>query len=148
MISIINCFMLLIIVEGCNVEIKRGNDRFVFKEGDLYNDVYGNINIKVLNGDYNFKVSGGSGSFIIDKNFIFELIQLIKIKVGVNEIMIFILGIDIKVVKIIIEGQVLVEVKVVIFKFESQVIFEVKGIMLMFQGFVMIQIKGGIVNIG
>ncbi|MDA6518888.1 type VI secretion system tip protein VgrG, partial [Escherichia coli] len=44
MISTINRSMSLTIAEGRNAEIKRGNDRLVLKEGDLHNDVHGNIN--------------------------------------------------------------------------------------------------------
>lgn len=148
MISTINRSMSLTIAEGRNAEIKRGNDRLVLKEGDLHNDVHGNINIKVSNGDYNLKVSGGSGSLITDKNLTLESTQSIKIKVGANEITISTSGIDIKAAKITIEGQVSAEVKAAILKFESQAISEVKGTMLTLQGSAMTQIKGGIVNIG
>lgn len=148
MISTINRSMSLTIAEGRNAEIKRGNDRLVLKEGDLHNDVHGNINIKVSNGDYNLKVSGGSGSLITDKNLTLESTQSIKIKVGANEITISTSGIDIKAAKITIEGQVSAEVKAATLKFESQAISEVKGTMLTLQGSAMTQIKGGIVNIG
>ena len=148
MISTINRSMSLTIAEGRNAEIKRGNDRLVLKEGDLHNDVHGNINIKVSNGDYNLKVSGGSGSLITDKNLTLESTQSIKIKVGANEITLSTSGIDIKAAKITIEGQVSAEVKAATLKFESQAISEVKGTMLTLQGSAMTQIKGGIVNIG
>ncbi|MFP1526955.1 hypothetical protein ACLB1R_01645 [Escherichia coli] len=63
------------------LKIKKGNDKLILKEGNLHNDVHGNIDIKVSDGDYSLNVTGG-GSFITDENLIFESTQSIKIKVG------------------------------------------------------------------
>lgn len=148
MISNINHSMLLTIAEGRNSEIKKGNDRLILREGNLHNDVHGNIDINVSDGNYNLKVTGGSGSFITDKNLTLESTQSIKIKVGVNEITISTSGVSIKAAKITIEGQASAEVKAATLKLEGQAISEVKGTMLTLQGSAMTQIKGGIVNIG
>lgn len=148
MISNINHSMLLTIAEGRNSEIKKGNDRLILREGNLQNDVHGNIDINVSDGNYNLKVTGGSGSFITDKNLTLESTQSIKIKVGVNEITISTSGVSIKAAKITIEGQASAEVKAATLKLEGQAISEVKGTMLTLQGSAMTQIKGGIVNIG
>ncbi|WP_208464005.1 type VI secretion system Vgr family protein [Escherichia coli] len=148
MISNINHSMLLTIAEGRNSEIKKGNDRLILREGNLYHDVHGNIDINVSDGNYNLKVTGGSGSFITDKNITLESTQSIKIKVGVNEITISTSGVSIKAAKITIEGQASAEVKAATLKLEGQAISEVKGTMLTLQGSAMTQIKGGIVNIG
>ncbi|EKQ3465089.1 type VI secretion system tip protein VgrG, partial [Escherichia coli] len=148
MISNINHSMLLTIAEGRNSEIKKGNDRLILREGNLQNDVNGNIDINVSDGNYNLKVTGGSGSFITDKNLTLESTQSIKIKVGVNEITISTSGVSIKAAKITIEGQASAEVKAATLKLEGQAISEVKGTMLTLQGSAMTQIKGGIVNIG
>ncbi|WP_247999699.1 type VI secretion system Vgr family protein [Escherichia marmotae] len=148
MISNINHSMLLTIAEGRNSEIKKGNDRLILREGNLYHDVHGNIDINVSDGNYNLKVTGGSSSFITDKNITLESTQSIKIKVGVNEITISTSGVSIKAAKITIEGQASAEVKAATLKLEGQAISEVKGTMLTLQGSAMTQIKGGIVNIG
>ncbi|EFD5161004.1 type VI secretion system tip protein VgrG [Escherichia coli] len=148
MICNINHSMSLTVGEGRNYEIKKGNDKLILKEGDLHNDVHGNIDIKVLDGNYNLRVTGGSGSFITDKNLTLESTQSIKLKVGANEIMISASGINIKAAKVSIEGQVSAEVKAATLKLEGQAISEVKGTMLTLQGSAMAQIKGGIVNIG
>ncbi|HDD9276520.1 TPA: type VI secretion system tip protein VgrG [Escherichia coli] len=144
----INHSMSLTVAEGRNYEIKKGDDKLILKEGDLHNDVHGNIDIKVSDGNYNLRVTGGSGSFITDKNLTLESTQSIKLKVGVNEITISTSGINIKAAKISIEGQVSAEVKAATLKLEGQAISEVKGTMLTLQGSAMTQIKGGIVNIG
>ncbi|EFH8713331.1 type VI secretion system tip protein VgrG, partial [Escherichia coli] len=103
---------------------------------------------KVSDGDYNLKVAGGSGSFTTDKNLTLESTQSIKIKVGVNEIIISTSGINIKGTQIAIEGQGSAELKGATLKLEGQAMSEVKGTMLTLQGSAMTQIKGGIVNIG
>lgn len=148
MISNINHSMSLTIAEGRNSEIKKGNDKLILKQGDLHNDIHGNIYIKVSDGNYNLKVTGGSGSFITDKDLTLESTQSIKLKVGVNEITISTSGISIKAAKISIEGQASAEVKASTLKLEGQAISEVKGTMLTLQGSAITQIKGGIVNIG
>ncbi|MDD8353787.1 type VI secretion system tip protein VgrG [Escherichia coli] len=148
MIENINHTMSLTIAEGRDSEIKRGNDRLILKEGDLHNDVHGNIDIKVSDGNYSLKVTGGSGSLIIDKNLTLESTKSIRIKVGVNEITISTSGISVKAAKIAIEGQASAEVKAATLKLEGQAVSEVKGTMLTLQGSAMTQIKGGIVNIG
>ena len=136
--------MSLTIAEGRDSEIKRGNDRLILKEGDLHNDVHGNIDIKVSDGNYSLKVTGGSGSLIIDKNLTLESTKSIRI----NEITISTSGISVKAAKIAIEGQASAEVKAATLKLEGQAVSEVKGTMLTLQGSAMTQIKGGIVNIG
>ncbi|EGF5339705.1 type VI secretion system tip protein VgrG, partial [Escherichia coli] len=113
-----------------------------------HNDVHGNFDIKVSDGNYSLKVTGGSGSFVTDKNITLESSQSIKIKVGVNEITISKTGISIKGTKINVEGQGATEVKGTTLKLEGQAMTEVKGTMLTLQGSAMTQIKGGIVNIG
>ncbi|HAI1415431.1 TPA: type VI secretion system tip protein VgrG [Escherichia coli] len=148
MISNINHLMSLTVAEGRNTEIKKGNDNLILKKGNLHNDVHGNIDIKVSDGDYNLKVAGGSGSFTTDKNLTLESTQSIKIKVGVNEIIISTSGINIKGTQIAIEGQGSAELKGATLKLEGQAMSEVKGTMLTLQGSAMTQIKGGIVNIG
>ncbi|EDA3267907.1 type VI secretion system tip protein VgrG [Salmonella enterica subsp. enterica serovar Bovismorbificans] len=148
MISNINHSMSLTVAKGRNSEIKKGNDKLIIKEGNLHNDVHGNVDIKVSDGDYSLKVTGGGGSFITDKNLTLESTQSIKIKVGVSEITISTSGISIKGAKITVEGQASAEVKGATLKLEGQGISEVKGTMLTLQGSAMTQIKGGIVNIG
>ncbi|EFI6793444.1 type VI secretion system tip protein VgrG [Escherichia coli] len=148
MISNINNSMSLTVAKGRNSEIKKGNDKLILKEGNLHNDVHGNIDIKVSDGDYSLNVTGGGGSFITDENLIFESTQSIKIKVGANEITISTSGISIKAAKITVEGQASAEVKAATLKLEGQAISEVKGTMLTLQGSAITQIKGGIVNIG
>lgn len=148
MISNINHSMSLTVAEGRNSEIKKGNDKLILKEGNLHNEVNGNIDIKVTDGNYNLKVTGGSGRLITDKNLTIESTQSIILKVGVNEITISTTGISIKGAKITIEGQASTEVKGATLKLEGQAISEVKGTMLTLQGSAMTQIKGGIINIG
>ncbi|HAM3260216.1 TPA: type VI secretion system tip protein VgrG, partial [Escherichia coli] len=144
----INHSMSLTVAEGRQYEIKKGNDKLIIKEGDLNNDIHGNVDIKVSDGNYNLNVTGGSGSFKIDKSLTLESTQSIKLKVGANEITISTSGINIKAAKVSIEGQVSAEVKAATLKLEGQATSEVKGTMLTLQGSAMTQIKGGIVNIG
>ncbi|EMF1799742.1 type VI secretion system tip protein VgrG [Escherichia coli] len=144
----INHSMSLTVGEGRQYEIKKGNDKLIIKEGDLNNDIHGNVDIKVSDGNYNLNVTGGSGSFKIDKSLTLESTQSIKLKVGANEITISTAGINIKAAKVSIEGQVSAEVKAATLKLEGQATSEVKGTMLTLQGSAMTQIKGGIVNIG
>ncbi|HFF3959687.1 TPA: type VI secretion system Vgr family protein [Escherichia coli] len=144
----INHSMSLTVAEGRQYEIKKGNDKLIIKDGDLNNDIHGNVDIKVSDGNYNLNVTGGSGSFKIDKSLTLESTQSIKLKVGANEITISTSGINIKASKVSIEGQVSAEVKAATLKLEGQATSEVKGTMLTLQGSAMTQIKGGIVNIG
>ncbi|EJA1280786.1 type VI secretion system tip protein VgrG [Escherichia coli] len=144
----INHSMSLTVAEGRQYEIKKGDDKLIIKEGDLNNDVHGNVDIKVSDGNYNLRVTRGSGSFNTDNNLTLESTQSIKLKVGANEITISTSGINIKAAKVSIEGQVSAEVKGATLKLEGQATSEVKGTMLTLQGSAMTQIKGGIVNIG
>ncbi|MFP1464050.1 hypothetical protein ACLB1E_35675 [Escherichia coli] len=77
----------------------------------MHNDVHGNIDIKVSDGDYSLNVTGGGGSFITDENLIFESTQSIKIKVGANEITISTSGISIKAKKSPLKGKRLQRLK-------------------------------------
>ncbi|EFL3757217.1 TPA: type VI secretion system Vgr family protein [Escherichia coli] len=144
----INHSMSLTVAEGRQYEIKKGNDKLIIKEGDLSNDVHGNVDIKVLDGNYNLRVTRGSGSFNTENNLTLESTQSIKLKVGANEITISTSGINIKAAKVSIVGQVSAEIKGTTLKLEGQATSEVKGTMLTLQGSAMTQIKGGIVNIG
>ena len=148
MVSDINNSMSLIVAAGRTSEIKKGNDNLIIKQGDLKNEVTGNVNIKVTNGNYSLNVSGGSGSLVSDKKLILESTQSIQLKVGTSEITISPSGVIIKGTMIKLEGQSTTEVKGITLKLEGQAVTEMKGTMLTLQGSAMTQIKGGIINIG
>lgn len=148
MVSDINNSMSLIVAAGRTSEIKKGNDNLIIKQGDLQNEVTGNVNIKVTNGNYSLNVSGGSGSLVSDKKLTLESMQSIQLKVGTSEITISPSGVIIKGTMIKLEGQSTTEVKGITLKLEGQAVTEMKGTMLTLQGSAMTQIKGGIINIG
>lgn len=148
MVSNIDNAMSLTVAAGRTSEIKKGDDILFINQGDLQKEVTGNINIKVLNGNYNLIVSGGSGSILTDKKLTLESTQSVQLKVGTNEITLSPSGINIKGTSIKLEGQAMIEIKGAIVKLEGQAVTEMKGTVMTIQGSAMTQIKGGLINIG
>lgn len=125
-----------------DMEITKGNDTLVLKQGSLHitldkgdieQKVTGNVTTRLNNGNYSLTATGGSGKIKTDKTCVIESTQSIELKVGSSKIAISPSGITISGTMIKIEGSGTAELK---------------SAMTTVQGSGMTQIKGGIINIG